>query len=108
MTNNYQSQVFWSRTQSVNGSAIDELRSVLQTSIRRGMVEEAILAGYELHASGPEAEEMMWRRLEIIATEDVGTGLMNGPAIIERSISSRSAWPTPATAGCTRPTRSGC
>lgn len=83
MTENYQSQDMWSRTKSVHGYAIDELRSVLQKSIRRGMVEEAILAGYELHASGPETEEMMWRRLEIIATEDVGIGIMNGPAVIE-------------------------
>jgi replication-associated recombination protein RarA len=83
MTVNYQSQDLWSRTTSLNGYAVDELRSVLQKSIRRGMVEEAMLAGYELCASGPETEEMLWRRLEIIATEDVGIGLLEGPAIIE-------------------------
>ncbi len=83
MTQNYQSQDLWSRTTSVNGYAVDELRSVLQKSIRRGMVEEAMLAGYELCASGPETEGMLWRRLEIIATEDVGFGLMQAPALIE-------------------------
>ena len=83
MTVNYQSQDVWSRTSSANGYAIDELRSVLQKSIRRGMLEEAMLAGYELYASGREVEEMLWRRLEIIATEDVGFGLENGPAILE-------------------------
>jgi len=83
MTVNYQSRDTWSRTKSVNGYAIDELRSVLQKSIRRGLLEEAILAGYELFSSGPEVEEMLWRRLEIIATEDVGTGILEGPAIIE-------------------------
>jgi len=83
MTVNYQSADLWSRSASVNGYAIDELRSVLQKSIRRGLLEEAVLAGYEMYASGPECEEMLWRRLEIIATEDVGLGLVGGPAIIE-------------------------
>lgn len=83
MSENYQSQDLWSRTTSVNGYAIDELRSVLQKSIRRGLLEEAMLAGYEIYASGREAEEMLWRRLEIIATEDVGIGFLEGPAVVE-------------------------
>lgn len=81
--NNYQSQDVWSRATSVNGYAFDELRSVLQKSIRRGLIEEAVLAAYEFVFSGPEAEEALWRRLEIIATEDVGFGLVEAPAIIE-------------------------
>jgi replication-associated recombination protein RarA len=80
---NYQSRDIWSRTTSANGYSIDQLRSVLQKSIRRGWVEEAALAAYELFASGAEAEEVLWRRLEIIATEDVGFGLVAAPAIIE-------------------------
>ena len=83
MAENYQSQDIWSRTTSLNGYPIDELRSVLQKSIRRGLLEPAMLAGFELYASGPEVEEMLWRRLEIIATEDVGTGLIHGPGIVE-------------------------
>jgi replication-associated recombination protein RarA len=78
-----QSEDVWSRTVTVNGYRADEVRSVLQKSIRRGLVEEAVLAAYELYSTGPEAEEMLWRRLEIITTEDVGTGLPNGPALIE-------------------------
>jgi replication-associated recombination protein RarA len=80
---NYQSQDVWSRTTTQNGYRVDELRSVLQKSIRRGWVEEAALAAYELFASGAETEEVLWRRLEIIATEDVGLGLVTAPAIIE-------------------------
>jgi len=80
---NYQSQDAWSRTTSIHGYPIDELRSVLQKSIRRGLLEDAMLAGYEIYASGAEAEEMLWRRLEIITTEDVGFGLIDGPAIID-------------------------
>lgn len=83
MAKNYQSGDVWSRTVTVNGFAVDELRSVLQKSIRRGLVEEAALAAYELFANGLETEEVLWRRLEIIATEDVGLGLVNAPAIIE-------------------------
>lgn len=73
----------WSRAQTVNGYAADEIRSVLQKSIRRGLLEEALLAAYEYFLSGPEMEELLWRRLEIIATEDVGYGLINAPAILE-------------------------
>jgi replication-associated recombination protein RarA len=80
---NYQSKDLWSRTTTINGFAADEVRSVLQKSIRRGMIEEATIAAYELFASGKETEEMMWRRLEIIATEDVGLGLLEAPLLIE-------------------------
>jgi len=83
VTKNYQSGDVWSRTVTANGFAVDELRSVLQKSIRRGLVEEAALAAYELFSNGAETEEVLWRRLEIIATEDVGLGLVSAPAIVE-------------------------
>ena len=73
----------WSRCQTVNGYAADEVRSVLQKSIRRGLLEEALLAAYEYYVTGPETEELLWRRLEIIATEDVGFGLVNAPVLLE-------------------------
>ena len=83
MSKNYQSGDVWSRTVTRNGYPVDELRSVLQKSIRRGLVEEAALAAYELFSNGRETEEVLWRRLEIIATEDVGLGLVAAPAIVE-------------------------
>ena len=44
MSKNYQSGDVWSRAVTAHGFAVDELRSVLQKSIRRGLVEEAALA----------------------------------------------------------------
>ncbi|SKA22580.1 AAA family ATPase [Consotaella salsifontis] len=83
MAANVQSFDVWSRTKTRRGFAVDELRSVLQKSIRRGWLESAILAAYELYDNGPETEELLWRRLEIIATEDVGYGMRDAPAVIE-------------------------
>ena len=82
METNYQTRDVWSRTTTINGFPVDELRSVLQKSIRRGLIEEAALAAYELFANGAETEEVLWRRLEIIATEDVGLGMPTAPAVI--------------------------
>src|ERR1700723_2985426 len=83
MSKNYLSGDVWSRAVTANGFAVDELRSVLQKSIRRGLVEEAALAAYELFSNGLETEEVLWRRLEIIGTEDVGQGLVSAPVIVE-------------------------
>ena len=90
---NYQSQDVWSRTATANGYSVDELRSVLQKSIRRGWVEDAALAAYELFSHSPETEEVLWRRLEIIATEDVGFGLITAPAVIEALNQQRQRMP---------------
>jgi len=72
----------WSRAVTVGGFRVDEVRSVLQKSIRRGLVEEAALAAYELFRTGVQTEDLLWRRLEIIAVEDVGAGLPNAPALL--------------------------
>jgi replication-associated recombination protein RarA len=87
MTEQFEDQ--WSRSITVNGLRADEVRSVLQKSIRRGLVEPAVKAAYELFASGPEAEDMLWSRLEIIAVEDVGAGIPHGPQLLEALNSQR-------------------
>jgi replication-associated recombination protein RarA len=79
----------WSRARTIHDLAVDEIRSVLQKSIRRGDVEEAVLAAHELYETGPEVEELLWRRLEIIATEDVGMGMPDAPVLIEALNSQR-------------------
>jgi hypothetical protein len=83
----------WSRCQTINGYAADEVRSVLQKSIRRGLLEEAILAAYEFYSTGPEMEELLWRRLEIIASEDVGYGLIEAPMLLEALNAQRLRYP---------------
>lgn len=73
----------WSQCETIHGYAADEVRSSLQKSIRRGLVEDAVLAAYELYLTGPESEELLWRRLEVIAAEDVGCGWDHGSMIVE-------------------------
>ena len=72
----------WAGVQTVNEFAADELVSTLQKSIRRGMIENAALVAYEMFASGPEFEDQVWRRLQIISVEDVGFGCVEAPAVI--------------------------
>jgi replication-associated recombination protein RarA len=83
----------WTRVRTLNDLPADEVRSMLQKSIRRGWLEEAVLAAYELYATGPEAEEMLWSRLDVIAAEDVGIGLIEAPAIVEALNDQRRRYP---------------
>lgn len=83
----------WTRVTTLNGLPADEVRSMLQKSVRRGWLEQAVLAAYELYATGPEAEELLWARLSVIACEDVGFGLTEAPAIVEALNAQRSRFP---------------
>ena len=62
----------WQRTTTEHGLAADEVISALQKSIRRGLVDNALLLGWEMYVTSPEMEEMLWSRLCVIAVEDVG------------------------------------
>jgi replication-associated recombination protein RarA len=73
----------WTRVQSLHGLPGDELRSALQKSIRRGLLENALLVGYELFQTGPDAERLLWERLQIISVEDVGFGRLESPVLVE-------------------------
>ena len=65
--------------QTVGGYAFYEVLSALQKSIRRGLEEDALFWATELYLSGYEIQA--WRRLCIIASEDIG--LANPPAFTE-------------------------
>jgi replication-associated recombination protein RarA len=62
------------------GHALDECVSALQKCIRRGKTREAAYFASELEAAGYAA--WCWRRLEVIASEDVGLAWREGPAVI--------------------------
>lgn len=73
----------WGAVKTVHGLAADEVRSTVQKCVRRGDVEGAVLNAYELFETGEAAEELLWRRMEIMAAEDVGLGRPDAPAVIE-------------------------
>ena len=69
----------WSNIQSRNGIPGDELISMLQKSIRRGIEENALAAAYEMYITSPQFHEKMWRRLLAISVEDIGFGNTQAP-----------------------------
>ncbi len=73
----------WQRTTTENGFPADEVISALQKSIRRGLVENAVLLGWEMFITSPELEEKMWARLMVISVEDVGAGNLDAPVLID-------------------------
>ena len=73
----------WQRTTTENGFPADEVISALQKSIRRGMLDNALLLAWEMYATSPEMEEMLWSRLCVISVEDVGAGNLDAPTLIE-------------------------
>jgi replication-associated recombination protein RarA len=54
----------------------------LQKEIRRSNVDNAVLAAYEMLATSPEVAEHMWRRLKLIAVEDVGMAEPMAPVLL--------------------------
>lgn len=64
----------WTQVVTAGGLAADEVISTLQKSIRRNLVENAVLCAHEMWASGEELEQYLWDRLQVIAVEDVGSG----------------------------------
>lgn len=72
----------YTRLTSPRGIPVDQLVSVLQKEIRRGNVDNAVLAAYEMLTTSPEVAEHMWHRLKIIAVEDVGMGEPLAPVLL--------------------------
>lgn len=72
----------WTYVTSVRGFAADELIAALQKSIRRGLLENALLVAREMYESSPELEEHLWMRLCVISCEDAGDGTFYEPVIL--------------------------
>lgn len=73
----------WQAVTTRSGLPADEVISALQKSIRRGMLENAVLLAQDMAATSPELEEKLWARLSVISVEDIGPGDVNMPVRIE-------------------------
>jgi replication-associated recombination protein RarA len=73
----------WQRTTTQHGFAADEVISALQKCLRRGMLDNVLLLGWEMYLTSPEMEEMLWSRLCVIAVEDIGLGNPQAPILVE-------------------------
>ncbi|WP_317186124.1 AAA family ATPase [Devosia sp. BK] len=73
----------WQRTTTAGGFAADEVISALQKSIRRALVDNALLLAWEMFRTSPEMEEKLWSRLCVIAVEDIGLGRPEAPVLVE-------------------------
>jgi hypothetical protein len=72
----------WTKLTSPRGIPVDQLVSVVQKEIRRGNVDNAVLAAYEMLSTSDEVAEHLWLRLKIIAVEDIGMGEPLSPLLI--------------------------
>ena len=73
----------WQRTTTEHGFAADEVISALQKCLRRDMLDNALLLGWEMFLTSPEMEEKLWSRLCVIAVEDIGMGNVQAPVLVE-------------------------
>jgi replication-associated recombination protein RarA len=85
----------WQRTTTEHGLAADEVISALQKSIRRGLVDNALLLGWEMYVTSPEMEEMLWSRLCVISVEDIGFGNQQAPMLVETLFQMHKRYPRP-------------
>jgi len=69
----WSSDPFATRT-TVHGLPSDEVRSALHKHVRKGSVEQSVRAALELARTDADHEAEMWRRLQVLAAEDVGMG----------------------------------
>lgn len=83
----------WANIKTRNGLAGDEIVSMLQKSIRRGLEMDAIMAAYEMYITSPQFEEKLWRRLMAISVEDVGFGDLTAPTLIHSLNQLRKEFP---------------
>ena len=63
------------------GHDFGEVASAFQKCVRRAMIDDAIYWGVELYVSG--FHEYAWKRIKIMASEDIGPANPNLPAVIQ-------------------------
>jgi len=72
----------WANIVTRNGIPGDEIISMLQKSIRRGIEKNALAAAYEMYITSPQFEDKLWRRLLAISVEDIGFGQTDAPGLV--------------------------
>ena len=72
----------WASVTTRNGISGDEIISMLQKSIRRGLEHNALAAAYEMYITSPQFEDKLWRRLMAISVKDIGFGCVEAPNLI--------------------------
>ena len=72
----------WAEIKTRNGFSGDEIISMLQKSIRRGLEKPALAAAYEMYITSPQFEDKLWRRLLAISVEDIGFGDVRAPELV--------------------------
>ena len=85
----------WQRTTTEHGLFADEVISALQKSIRRALLENAVLLGWEMYLTSEELEEKLWSRLCVIAVEDIGLGNPQAPVLVETLYQQHHRYPRP-------------
>lgn len=86
----------WQRTTTEHGFAADEVISALQKCLRRGMLDNVLLLGWEMYVTSPELEEKLWSRLCVIAVEDIGLGNPQAPVLVETLYQQHKRYERPA------------
>src|SRR5215217_7886009 len=86
----------WQRTTTEHGFAADEVISALQKCLRRGMLDNVLLLGWEMYITSPELEEKLWSRLCVIAVEDIGLGNPQAPVLVETLYQQHKRYERPA------------
>ncbi len=66
---------------TVNGHLLPEVVSALQKCVRRGLVDDALYWAVDMYLTG--YDEYCWKRLRIMASEDVGPAEPALPATVE-------------------------
>jgi len=85
----------WQTVKTEHGFAAADVISAFQKSIRRGMLENAVLLGWEMYLTGEELEEKLWSRLCVIAVEDIGLGNPQAPVLVETLYRQHERHPRP-------------
>ena len=73
---------------TVNGHLLPEVVSALQKCIRRGQVDDALYWAVDMYLTG--YDEYCWKRLRIMASEDVGPAEPNSAGHDRRPIRIRT------------------